>query len=335
MSGAVRTTLPTAVLAASMLARGATVCAQHDDAASLEREGRRAVESQRWNDAIASLERAVAAQERPASVRLLAQAYRGADRCLQAIETYRHLGDIATDNRTRAEAAAGVEALQACVAEVTVHVVGEDARLLVDGVDRHLAEGDHVVRVDPGQRVFEAARVGEEGVTVRRWLGHGERREMTLELPTSVVVDLEGGCRDARVDATPLPAGRGYMHTGPGIHVVEARCGAASQRQRVQASAGQRVRVRFVPQTTEPQGPAMVESPFDGDEHATGAVVTPHPSESPEEEWRRRRAGAITRQWWFWTLIGVGVAGAVTGGYFLFRGDPEVYQGTWGATRLP
>jgi hypothetical protein len=98
------------------------------------------------------------------------------------------------------------------------------------------------------------------------------------------------------------------LRVGPGTHVIEVRLdGFAELRREVTVAQGERVEIVAALTAT---GSTEVEPP--------PLPVAPLPEDQAVEE----EDGGIATEWWFWTILGVVVAGgAVTAGVLLWPSD--------------
>jgi hypothetical protein len=112
-------------------------------------------------------------------------------------------------------------------------------------------------------------------------------------------VQIETTPRDAQLVVDGVTVAQGELELNAGEHVLSAHSGGYKPFElkfSVEGQRAERLRVDLVPEaagTTTP-GPAL----------ATQPVEPPHAQKS------------LVKQWWFWTAIGVVVAGSVTAGAF-------------------
>lgn len=250
----------------------------------------------RFADAVPLFRQSLALCERPETMFNLGFALRGMNRCRDAAQAFESASRIEPDPAQRRSSDEYAREMRACVAHVTVDLRGSPSELLIDGQAASSTATAREYAFDPGHHVFEARLSGYEPVREERDLGLGQRITVSLDVrarPSRATIVVETGDTAAlvRIDDAPVAAGRGASEVTPGPHEIEVRYpDAAPQRRTVQSTPGSRVVATFNP----PEGTSIV------------------------------------RRWWFWTVIGVAVAGGATAaGLLLSPQTEEPYRGTW------
>lgn len=144
-------------------------------------------------------------------------------------------------------------------------------------------------------------------------------RELRARLATVTLTVTPNTYRLA-VDDRDTPVVDGAATLDPGDHTLTvSAAGYVTWRDRVHVDAGQRIE-RAVTLTREDPTAAMEPSTEPSSRPRARGVATP---ENPTP---------ITARWWFWTGIGVVVAGGVTAGVFAARANAEPEPWTPGTT---
>lgn len=192
------------VLTLSVLATPSSSRAQTDSSASvvgaardLFREGVRAAEEERWDDAVSAFERSYALAPRDATVLNLAVVLGESGHLVAAIEAYRRFLARA-DAETRAdrgrEAEQAIALLEARLASLSLAVrgLGEDDVVELDGEPITRAAMGLDLPVDPGEHVVTIVRGGHECARSAVSLGERARRDLELVVTCPVIEpDLE------------------------------------------------------------------------------------------------------------------------------------------------
>lgn len=271
-----------AVLFAALQCAPAVAFAQQSDA-SVDRArsefetGQRALDEGRFSDAARAFERSVSASRRPGTLFNLGLTYRALGRCTDAIEAFEGFISLSHDEERIANTQTVLSDLRACPATVHLSLVGEPSEVAIDGRPRPLRSGEITLRLDPGRHVIEARRHGYAPARREVDLDRGGEQSLTLDVSRApydgwLRVDVSG-TPTVRIDGETVTTDGGLQRLRAGRHGVQVQYGATVQHREVEIPPGGRVTVSFT---------APTES-------------TP-----------------VTQRWWFWTLVGVATAGAVT-----------------------
>lgn len=222
-------------------------------------------------------------REEPVVAYNVAQVLREMRRYDEAVAWYTRYLDIGGDRisrsrRRRVESL--VRRLSRVLVPLTLEVSPPGAEVRIDGRSVGVAPFEEPILVSPGERRIEVSADGyvveETDLHVRA--RHAMRATYTLVRDTSLLrVTADPPQATILVDGVPVGAGDVQRSLGRGSHVVEAVHDAYERRATT-------VRLDTL------------------DEMDVHLVLEPEPRR--EEVWET---------WWFWTLVGVGVAGAAAG----------------------
>ncbi len=283
-------------------AYGQTSSAAFDQAREQYVHGVALLGQNQFADAAEAFERSIALLERPAAVYNLAVALRGAGQHRRAVTVLgRYLaltGERADDARALLRDSEGR------VVHVSLRVTGAPDEVLVDGTPHPATSGD-AVDLDPGEHSFEVQRRGYEAVHAVRRFEPGEHADIALDaaahpLPGVLVVDAGNPSAVLFVDGRAAGRALDPLNVPAGTHVLEVRApGATPLRRSIDVTPGGRL--------------------------ALSVTLVAQPA----ARW------SIASQWWFWTGLGVVVAGAATGAAVAATAHTETpYAGTWTSTAV-
>jgi len=262
-------------------------------------EGQTALEEGRFTDAVRSFQGSLAISDRPGTVFNLGLAYRGLDQCREALDAFEQVIGLSQDTGLVSQARTLRTDAERCVGHITLTVAGRATEVLVDGEAVRLLAGQHALSLNPGRHTFEARREGHVPARASVDLARGARDAITLDAaawPLAARIVIDTGSASATVQLNGervLPSARG-IEAMPGRQRVEVRFGDDDvQRRELDVPAGGRVVLAFSPT-------------------------------------RGGQGGSVLTRWWFWTGVGVVVAGAVVGAVLLANGGDEPPQaGRW------
>lgn len=267
-------------------------------------EGRASMSASRFADAVSAFERSLSLQETPATLYNLALAYRSTNRCTVGLNTLDRFDAMETDPTHREAASAIRRELVECVVTLTLHVQGQAETLFVDGRPSTLRDGQHRLLLDPGAHRLEVRRTGYRPVERVQEMLPGRAYEMSIDaahdpLPAELIVDPGRGDAVVRVDDVAMVEVPGTVSTQPGLHRIRVVFPDGSSQERSV--------------TVEPGG---------------HVVVNFHERFVPSEQ-------PLWSRWWFWTGLGVIVAGATVATVFALQPALESRpSATWGTTEF-
>lgn len=286
-------------MSVALLVGATQALAQTDPAGAHFATCLRRLRATHFAEAVAACEASIAIRESPEALFNLAIALRGTGSNRRAIAIFERFQRAATAPvyaATVHESERHLRELHASLVHVRVEITGGPDEVLVDA--EAVARGNLSAEIvlDPGRHVFEARRRGHEPVRVERRFTPGSEATLRMDaseraLPSTLVVETEDDRARIEVDGAVIGSGRATSTLPPGEHtVVVAFAEGPSQRRVVSTTAGAR------------------------------HVIT----------MSRSTSRAVTARWWFWTAVGLAVAGATIGTYFALQPGPELFQGNWG-----
>ena len=262
-------------------------------------EGQAALEEGRFTDAVRAFQGSLAIADRPGTMFNLGLAYRGLDRCREAVDAFEQVIGLSQDAGLVEQARTLRADADRCVGHVTLTVSGRASEVLVDGEEVRLLDGQHVLSLNPGRHTFEARREGHVPARASVDLARGARDSITLDasawpMAARLVIDTGGAPASIELNGERVrPSPRG-LEAMPGRQRVEVRFGDDDvQRRELDVPAGGSVVLAFSPT-------------------------------------RGGSSGSVLTRWWFWTGVGVVVAGVVVGAVALASGESAPPQsGRW------
>jgi hypothetical protein len=276
-----------------------------DDVRAAFNEGVALLEQGRYADAVARFERVAAARETPAVLYNLALAERGVGRYVSAVAHLERWLTLAADRAEPARVAevrAARDECRAAVATLTLRGAAPGLALTVDDV---AARAEAPLALDPGEHAVRARAESVEPFEARVTLRPGERRELAVapsprDLRTALRVETNVADAEVLVDGQLVGRGVYGAEVLPGRHTVRVR--------------------------------APSHAPWEGE-----VTVVPGRPERLSVVLDRRRA--VYEQWWFWTGLGVVLAGAAVALGVALRPTEPPLTGTLGvnveALRFP
>lgn len=293
-------------LSFAVLLASQTASAQNDaeEARRLFREGMTSLNDGLFADAISSFERSLRLQEAPATLYNVALAYRGTSQCTFGLNALDRFDALVTDPARRQSADDLRRQFDGCVVTVSLSVQGQCEALFIDGHPSPLRDGHHRILLDPGSHRFEVRRVGYRSVERVQEMQRGHGYEMALDasldpLPAELIVDPGRADAAVRVDDVAMVEVPGAISTRPGPH---------------------RIRVVY-PDGTSQERSVVVEP-------GGHLVVNFRERMAPPSQ-------ALWNRWWFWTGLGVVVAGAAVATVVALQPAPESRPpATWGTTEF-
>jgi hypothetical protein len=258
-------------------ARGTSRRAPEDPAAALKRQGDEAMDALRYDDAIAAYTKAYELSGMPAAVYNRGRVHQARGEYVLAMDDLERFAREATPElRARVpELDALRSELAAKIAVVTIVSNVQNARVIVRGVEVGTTPLNGALRLDGGRARIEVTAAGQQ--------------------PYTQEVELPGG-KESTITATLQPI------SDRGILVVRASTatGVVKVDGRTVGDAPVEVEV--------PAGTHMLTMHRDGYEDAsTSAVIGV--GERKEVSLRLESSPTIFQRWWFWTGVGVVVAG--------------------------
>lgn len=265
------------------LLRAASVHAQSaQDFDTVFQQGVQLLERGQFAEAVVALDRARSMREAPAVLRNLAIARRGMGQFVEAaaaLERYRQVAGDAIPQAIRTEVERQLNELNASIALASVQVDGSGAEVTIDA--RLVAPQDlgRPISLNPGSHIFRAAGDGLHAAEETRVVRPGERFQVRLSperivAPAMIRVFPSVVGATVRVDDRLLTSPDRAQTLSPGRHRV------------------------------------MVRAP-DYEAWSTEIDVAPGQTQQLHVT-LLRESRSVVRQWWFWTGLGVLVAGATT-----------------------
>ncbi len=272
------------------------------------RRGRQWAKKEQWGEALAAFEQAAAEDPAPLVRYSIVYCQRALGRYVAARATAKallaHPKGLAPSYRKELEAY--VREFDAIIAEVEVEVSPAGSRLTVDGrplvkqgklyyagLDEPQSAGPTGggvlrVRLDPGDHLFRAQRVGFAPVVVRRTYRPGERARVRLdleEMPATIVVDASAKDATVRIDEREAGLAPITLQRPAGTYELTVeKDDFETYRISLDLDPGQRTELK--------------------------AELVPY-------------VPPLYERWWFWTGIGGVVAGGVALSVALTRPEPE------------